>query len=209
MVFHFATKIVVRFSSFERRVIVLGSVVLAAVTFSVLWSFRETWLALLNRDVTLTGRTDIWRLVFLQWLQHPILGYGLEGFWGSPDSNNVYLALHWTVTSAHNGFLECLVELGAVGLFLAMAVLFLAMRWTWRILRHRDISSSMLPIYLILVEILMNTTGTILPLPNSSSWILYLIAACMLEQDYKSRETAPQRTVVMGLPNLVREPELA
>jgi O-antigen ligase len=82
------------------------------------WLFAPTLLALvtpsLGRDETLTGRTDIWRVLFQVAARSPIVGLGYGGFWG----------LHPEITSqiqvpqGHNGYLDVYVELGAVGIAL-------------------------------------------------------------------------------------------
>jgi len=73
---------------------------------------------LLGRDATLTGRTDIW-IVLAEMIQNkPILGYGYGAFW-APDSepgNWVRDLLQWDAPTAHNGWLEVTIALGAVGL---------------------------------------------------------------------------------------------
>ena len=72
----------------------------------------------LGKDPTLTGRTQIWKSVGAEIMKHPILGYGYCAFWRGyqGESANSALTNGWAVTSAHNGFLQTWLTLGAVGL---------------------------------------------------------------------------------------------
>ena len=77
-------------------------------------------LALLGRDSTLTGRTELWHLVLVSIMKRPILGYGFDAFWLGMlgESARINLSLHWVTLHAHNGLLELWLNLGAVGLAL-------------------------------------------------------------------------------------------
>ncbi|MDD5679790.1 MAG: O-antigen ligase family protein [Candidatus Omnitrophica bacterium] len=68
----------------------------------------------LGKDTTLTGRTYIWSLMFSIIRQHPILGCGFGGF-SLFLQNNLLNSLGWVAMHPHNGYLEVLNELGAVG----------------------------------------------------------------------------------------------
>ena len=75
----------------------------------------------------LTGRTDIWELVWLEIRRHWITGLGYGSFWLGPDSLSQYVidALHWIPLQSHNGYLDILNEQGLVGITLTvLAILF-------------------------------------------------------------------------------------
>ena len=78
---------------------------------------------LLGRDPTLTGRTAIWREVWIAIEQRPGLGYGFSAFWKGLQgpSWSVIVALRFVLFHAHNGFLEIWLELGLFGLLVFMA----------------------------------------------------------------------------------------
>lgn len=69
--------------------------------------------SILGRDVSLTGRTDIWQAALSAARVHPILGYGYGGFWGLPDNPVTAIC---DVKSAHNGYLDVYLEVGTFGL---------------------------------------------------------------------------------------------
>jgi O-antigen ligase len=74
-----------------------------------------------NRDETLTGRTDIWLVLREVAATSPIVGQGYGGFWGLHPEITAKTA----VGEGHNGYLDIYVELGALGIVL-LAVFLLA-----------------------------------------------------------------------------------
>lgn len=79
---------------------------------------------LFGKSSDLTGRADIWLLMWQSISKHWLLGAGFASFWLGPGGPSQFIsdALQWTVPTAHNGYLEVLNELGLVG-----AVLFAGM----------------------------------------------------------------------------------
>jgi exopolysaccharide production protein ExoQ len=85
---------------------------------------------LLGKDVTLTGRTEIWGAVFDSIAKRPLLGYGYQAFWLGlqGESYRVILAVSWVLAQAQNGFLDVMLEMGAVGLTIVLLVFGFAFR---------------------------------------------------------------------------------
>jgi exopolysaccharide production protein ExoQ len=79
----------------------------------------------LGRSSDLTGRTEIWSLVMSYIPERPVLGYGYSGFWNgaSPESIAIDQVMGVKIMYSHNGFLEILLTLGAVGLLLTLGLL--------------------------------------------------------------------------------------
>jgi len=92
-------------------VVVITSVVLLAPDLLV---------AVIGRDLTLTGRTDIWEASAPAVAAQPWLGYGYYAFW-LPDDGPAYWvreAVAWEVSSAHSTWLELALGVGRVGVVL-------------------------------------------------------------------------------------------
>jgi exopolysaccharide production protein ExoQ len=72
-----------------------------------------------------TGRPRLWAASMLMVMQHPLLGYGFQGFWnGSAGAfMGVWRLVQWTPPHAHNGFVDVTLDLGVVGLALLIAFL--------------------------------------------------------------------------------------
>ena len=77
-------------------------------------------------DLTFTGRTEIWQFVWKSILQSPLLGAGYGSFWAIGDRSPALLHASEFVaqyTEAHNGYLDVLVSIGAIGLMLTVSAL--------------------------------------------------------------------------------------
>ena len=112
----------------------LGVIVLAAGTFFLITD-SAVLLEALGKDPTLTGRTDIWAALMRQVALHPWTGFGYSAFWvrGSDPADFIRLETQWPVPSAHNGWIDLLVQLGwpgaiLVGIVMAVAILGTAFR---------------------------------------------------------------------------------
>ncbi len=72
---------------------------------------------LLGKDITLTGRTDIWTNVIPIGLERPLLGWGFDavfvGYFG--PLHEAYIAAGWDASHAHNALIQSFMELGFVG----------------------------------------------------------------------------------------------
>lgn len=77
-----------------------------------------------GRDLTFTGRTYLWELMFNEIAKHPWLGTGYGGFWLGMEgaSGQVAYLVKWGYPGqAHNGFIDILNEIGIIGFSLLTA----------------------------------------------------------------------------------------
>lgn len=87
----------------------------------------ENLTRLLGRDATFTGRTGIWEIVLNLAAERPVAGYGWGGVWRGEVGDYVRAAFGWdTANSAHNAFLDALLQVGLVGVGLLIATLLVA-----------------------------------------------------------------------------------
>lgn len=79
---------------------------------------------LFGKGSDLSGRTDIWPLVWGEIEKHPWLGIGYAAFWRGDGSASQYIAdvLFWAPTTAHNGYIDLINEIGLVGLLLFLGL---------------------------------------------------------------------------------------
>lgn len=77
-------------------------------------------LALFGRDMTLTGRTDIWQSIIRLIQERPLLGYGYRSIWLDPNGPPVSIKTDsgFRPVESHNGILELGLDLGIVGILL-------------------------------------------------------------------------------------------
>lgn len=80
----------------------------------------ELILGAMGKDMTLTGRTDLWNESLISIGEKPWLGYGLGGFWRGiqGESEVIIQVMRWNVPHSHNGFIDILLDLGVIGLIL-------------------------------------------------------------------------------------------
>jgi exopolysaccharide production protein ExoQ len=81
--------------------------------------------SLLEKDPTLTGRTDLWASIFQETRKHLLFGSGFGGFWvpNSPAIERLYQEYVWLPNEAHLGYLDILNETGVVGLSLCVIMM--------------------------------------------------------------------------------------
>lgn len=99
-------------------------VVAVAAGVGILISAPEFILEALGKDPSLTGRTEIWEAIGRFSEQRPLTGYGYAAFWGlhSDPANYIRVQNQWDVPSAHQGWLEVLIQLGWIGVWSVGAV---------------------------------------------------------------------------------------
>ena len=72
-----------------------------------------------GKDLTFSGRTNIWYVLKLHIRQHPLLGTGYEAYWIGPvpssPSYDMVSQLYFYPTEGHNGYLDVINDLGYVG----------------------------------------------------------------------------------------------
>lgn len=133
----------------------------------------------LGRDVTLTGRTDIWEACWNKMAEHPTLGYGYGGFWLGWDGASAYVwrVTGWEAPFAHNGFIDLALDLGYVGLSVfVMHFLTTGVACLRALRRHPDPAVVWLPVFMAYLLVLNLTESSFLR-QNNFLWIMYVVAA--------------------------------
>jgi O-antigen ligase len=130
----------------------------------------------LGKDLTLTGRTDIWAVMLELILKRPLFGYGYNGFWLGWDSEvsaYVWRTLAWECPYAHNGFMDLLAELGLSGLVLFLLSFMFTCRKAIKLLRRTTTIEELWPLLYLTYFIMYNITESTLLSSNSIYWIIY------------------------------------
>jgi exopolysaccharide production protein ExoQ len=158
----------------------ISMVVTAGVTLLVASS--DSVMGALGRSSNLTGRTEIWSLVLPSIAERPIVGYGYSGFWlgASPESIAVNRAAGGLVMYSHNGYLEMLLTLGAIGLLLTLAVLGIGMKRALSFSEQSQAGTELWPLAFLLYFILHNL-GECSILGQDTEWAICV--ACIVGTD--------------------------
>jgi exopolysaccharide production protein ExoQ len=176
-------------------IVALGSATIAAL------GYPDEVTQLLGRDVTLTGRTDIWSATFPVIDQRPWLGFGFDQFWevDSPDRRLIWEAANWQVTGAHNGWLDTALSLGMIGVLLVGLGLIAVVLAALTTLGHGRIAYFIWPI--IILQIVYTLSESTLLIRNGTLWVMFLIVAAKVFVGERDGEPTRFGRVVAGAPD--------
>ena len=129
-----------------------------------------------GRDMTFTGRTELWADLWEIGTRRPVLGYGFGGFWVGDLANRLWEKYNWHPIDAHNGYADVFLEMGLVGLVLMLLII---------LKTYKDISAAFptdvegagLRTMLFFMILIHNLNETSLCNLNHPFWFLFLFAA--------------------------------
>lgn len=193
-------------------VLCIGVLAVGGVGIGVIGSV-EGALDALGRNMTLTGRTQLWELVWNRIQDRPWLGYGYGGFWlgWAGPSRDVWSAMNWLPPNAHDGFLDTLLDVGVAGLLLLFVSLAGSTRRALALFMDRvpardNTLNAVFPLIFIGYFVLCNITETVTLTYNSIVWMLYVTIAVQLRGSQVGRtgEAAVHRLASRHGPALAR-----
>jgi len=169
-----------RFFFLRIPVIFICFVVISGLVMSFILIPAEM-LALIGKDPTLTGRTDIWSILIDAASKKYWLGYGYGTFWVEPlgPSYQVTSQLEWQVPTAHNGWFDSWLSGG-----MTVIILFSMLLLGTLILGFRRISSGGVEAYWVIISLFFfvffsMSESTILQ-QNDIAWFLFVATASKL-----------------------------
>lgn len=142
----------------------------------------------LGKDLTLTGRTDIWAVMFELIWQRPLFGYGYNGFWLGWDgevSAYIWRTLAWECPYAHNGFMDLLAELGFTGLILFLLSFTYTCTKAIKLVRKSKTIDGLWPLLYLTYLIMYNLTESTLLSSNNIYWIIYTLVVFSTVVEYE------------------------
>ncbi len=142
-----------------------------------LWTYESAEiLAALGKDPSLTGRTDIWDALFVKIAERPWTGYGYNAFWGleSAPATWVRYQTGWLVPSAHNGWIDLLVQLGWPGAILVGTIMASSYVVTLIRLPRAGLREGFWSIAYLSVYILLTFSESVLVSAQALPWTLCL-----------------------------------
>lgn len=165
-----------------------GALVAITVGAGVIFLAPDLIVGVIGRDLTLTGRTDIWEAAAPAVNANPWLGYGYYAFW-LPDNGPAYWireAVQWPVASAHSGWLELALGMGRFGVALFALQLIATL--------SRGVGSAMrveaglwAPAFLAVFALYTLSESHVLQ-ANNSFWTIYVAVAAKLALDARERK---------------------
>jgi len=170
-----------RFFRFKLTVLipVIVAVGVGAVGVGLLsYQILPSALRVLQRDATLTGRTDLWHALLLSIAKRPWLGYGFNAFWMEKgESLSVVQQVDWMAKSGHNGFVDVTLDVGILGLSILIVGYLVFWRRALRLLRRtREVVPIWLCTYLTFM-LVYNLTESAILAQNNIFWVVYASTA--------------------------------
>ena len=120
-----------RIPAIRKRVKYLESYVIVLILLLVigqsLFNSGDALAGTMGRDLTFTGRVDIWKRVLAEDI-NPLLGTGYYSFWMGDRVERISEGFYFHLNEAHNGYIETYLNSGIIGLILLVLALYAASR---------------------------------------------------------------------------------
>jgi exopolysaccharide production protein ExoQ len=159
---------------------VLAQVFVGGAIFVVMLTAAEAVVGAFGKDLTFTGRTDLWGYALDMIELRPWLGYGFGGFWQGWDGPSAYIwkVEPWLPEHPHNGFLNLWLNLGLVGLLVFALGYFVALGRGAKLVSLTRTPEYLFPMAYLMFLVLYNLSESVLLLQNTLFWILYVTTIC-------------------------------
>ncbi|MGB0562582.1 MAG: O-antigen ligase family protein [Spirulinaceae cyanobacterium] len=175
----------------------------------------------LDKDPTLSGRTEIWGYAMTQIPKNPYFGFGRGVFWNRLLSyrNEAGLAVvgegprnllsgTYAPPHAHNGFVDTLLEVGLVGLSCLMLSVLLFVTRTVKRIYITETPEDFWPLIFLTFFIMYNFTESLIMLGENVFWVTYIALASNVrigaqEKQFETpsiRERSLQPTITFTTP---------
>jgi exopolysaccharide production protein ExoQ len=159
----------------------------------------EIFFHLIGKEPNLTGRTEIWAAVLRQASFRPLLGYGFGAFWIDPWGPAWFVRhdVKWIVPHAHDGWVEMLVEIGAIGT--GLVALHFLISGIAAVFSLRKGPECYWAVMLMVIFALFSVSESTLMQYNGVTWAIYIATMAKLFQTggWEAQPAAPRaaRTV--------------
>ena len=128
-------------------------------------------------NYNLSGRLDIWDFVNFEIAKRPLLGWGYRSFWlVGPDSPPYTDAFGWVrmMPSAHNGYLDTILDTGHIGLVLFLVFIFTTFHAIGRV-ADRDPVRAWLLFSIALFIVLVNFLEAGWMRGGDALWLMFVV----------------------------------
>jgi exopolysaccharide production protein ExoQ len=177
--------------------VLAGISLISVILYSFITSNADTIAGIFDKDLTFTGRTDLWPLVIDKIEQQPWLGHGFGAFWNGLDGPSRYIwsAIRFDAPNSHNGYLDLLLELGIIGFLIYVTQFLICCFRAITYIRFNRTADGLWPSLLLLYIVLSNLTESGLLLQNNFFLTLQLsvfLSLGLVENKYQPELMAEQ-----------------
>ncbi len=148
---------------------------------TLMTTIPEEMFALIGKDPTFTGRTDIWNGLIASIKQSPLLGYGYGVYWLDPLGPSYYvrLELEWGIPSAHNGWFETWLSAGVVAVLLFTALYIMTLMLAIDRIEKGGTETYWAVLSTVMFLLFSMSESTILQ-QNDLSWVMFVATSAKL-----------------------------
>jgi O-antigen ligase len=176
---------------------------LSALSFLLLvaYTFQAQMLAIMDRDPTFTGRTEIWQLTWDTIQNRFWLGYGYGAFWAVPygPATQIWDSLSWRVPNSHSGILELWLGIGFIGFALFCVFMIRTCAMIARYAAYAPAGETLWHVGLALIFLTYSFSESASLEHNSIGWVTFTAVVAAVERPaararrrLRSMRTGPQ-----------------
>lgn len=161
--------------------VMYGLILSVAVGAFLIIVMPDEMFALIGKDRTLTGRTDIWNLLIEAMRQKPWVGYGYGTFWQDQLGPSYWIRfdLEWGVPTAHNGWMETWLSVGLVGVAIMGLLYLLTLLLALDRLYRGGVENYWVILSTVLFFMISMTESQVLQ-QNDLSWVMFVATSAKL-----------------------------
>jgi exopolysaccharide production protein ExoQ len=171
------------------------------VLYSAISSNAELIANIVGKDLTFTGRTELWNLVLDKIKERPWFGYGFGAFWQGLNGPSAYIwnTISFAAPNSHNGYLDLLLELGIVGFILYTLQFITCFINAIAYIRFNKTADGLWPVILLVYIVLSNLSESNLFIQNNLFFLLQssTLFSLGISQDRYAKE--------LSIPDLIHE----
>ncbi|NES25099.1 MAG: O-antigen ligase family protein [Symploca sp. SIO3E6] len=185
---------------FQYAVVGITSLLFITMLISILIVTNlEQILGATGKDLTLTGRTQIWADYWAAAQQRLWLGYAPYGFWqdwlGVNNPAEKWNTRWWMPPHTHNGFLDVTLDLGLIGLAILLLSFLVNLIQAIRYLFKGKGGESTIPLILLVYAFQVNLSETQFLRPYLL-WFLYVLVTVKLSVTFVAESQIRKSSVV-------------
>ena len=176
----------IRFGKLERSIAAATLAISAVVIALIVVNYGGEIAVALGKTSDMTGRAEIFEVLFPELWKRPILGFGYQAFWLGlkGESANVLLTPgHASVGNAENGLLQMWLELGGIGTALTLFLLIRSLHNAKVCLAHNPSRFIRWNCAIIFLSLLGAINGQKFMYPDTIEWVLFVLAYINLAEE--------------------------
>lgn len=159
----------------------------------MLASNLELFFKALGKDMTLTGRIELWQWGFNSFLHRPIGGYGFESFWlntGEHGGARIRVLAGWAAPHIHNSWLQIALDVGFVGIACYVAFLTRIIKNAWYLASQQGAFLYRTVLLLLMQTLIYSMVETMLYKRNAATFIMLVALSVALTREANEMRAA-------------------